>query len=59
MAQVSFGRVAAHRSSRSLAFTLRLGVLLRSCRPKALYILWVFLMLIRQPSRCNSTCTRR
>lgn len=32
-AQVSLGRVASFRSSRSLALTRRFGVLLRSCRP--------------------------
>ena len=31
--QVSFGRVALHRSSRSFALTRRFGVLLRNCRP--------------------------
>jgi hypothetical protein len=35
IAQVSFDRVAGRRSSRSLAFTRRLGALLRNCRPNS------------------------
>ena len=33
--QVSSGRVASRRSSRSLALTRRLGVLLRNCKPNS------------------------
>lgn len=35
IAQVSFDRVAGRRSSRSLAFTRRLGALLHNCRPNS------------------------
>jgi hypothetical protein len=35
MAQVSFGLFATRRSSRIFAFTRRLGVLLRNCRPNS------------------------
>ena len=37
MAQVWYGRVADCRSSRSFALTLRLGVLVRNCKPIAVH----------------------
>lgn len=55
IAQVSLDRFAGLRSSRALALTRRLGVLLRNCRPNSRQTRRVFFWPWRRPSRRSST----
>ena len=57
--QHSFGADAGGRSSWSFAFTFRLGVLLRSCRPISRYSRCVRLWLMSHPSLRSRTWIRR